>query len=432
MRVLIISTYFPPLNSIASLRPYSWAKYWAKEGHDVTVLTIEKSQDPSLDLSFDHNEFKIIEVPQSRLIKLLKQKKSLPPPSTSTQNSRLGNAIRAIKKLLIKPFHYLKQKTGVFSGCRMPDFTHLWIKPAIKAVANQDPFDLVVSTAGPYTVHLVAHAIKKQKKAKRWIADYRDPWSDNFLYPGLFPLNWWERTLEKRLLKSADSITTISDSLREMFRLKHGQKVHTVANGFDPEDLQKIDSDNIFPPDGKYRIVYTGTIYKGKRDPTPLFEAINAMEKNSNDRLLLEKLEVIFIGPNNTHLEELIDEHHVRPWVHFKGFLKRDCALRMQRDAHALLFLPWTDMSVDGVLTGKIFEYLFSGTPILAVGGTGMEASQNLIVDAKAGYVFLDTINIINFLRKALSNPCKEEVTLSPDFLSKYHRKALADKMITL
>ena len=63
MRILIISTFFPPLNSIASLRPYSWAKYWVLEGHEVTVLTLAKEEDPKVALNYPNPGFRLIEVP---------------------------------------------------------------------------------------------------------------------------------------------------------------------------------------------------------------------------------------------------------------------------------------------------------------------------------------------------------------------------------
>ena len=147
-------------------------------------------------------------------------------------------------------------------------------------------------------------------------------------------------------------------------------------------------------------------------------------------RDILNKLEILFVGPRQANLEELIHQNKVGNWVKTVGFINRDEALRMQRDANLLLFLPWNDLSVDGVLTGKIFEYLFSGTPIIAVGGNGLEASQKLILEAKAGQLFTNIEDIKEFLTITLEKNKKIKNELDPNLLNKYSRKKLAMKLL--
>ncbi len=409
MRILIITSFFPPLNSIASLRPYSWAKYWTKEGHDVTVLTTEKEQDPNVMLQLPNPGYKLIEVPIHGLAKKIKN---------SERPSFLKN---------------LSEKTGIFNTCRMPDFTDFWVRPALKAAMSGQPWDLVISTAGPYTTHLVAHRLKKKNHAKRWIADYRDAWSNHHIYKGVFPFNAIERKLEKKLLKHTDLVTTISEpfakDLKQQFEL---DRVEVVANGLDPEDLDNIPKEPIFINDGKFRIVYTGSIYKGKQDPSPLFRAIKKLADDPNSKALLENLEVIFAGPNQEHLEQEIDQTGISKWVKRIGFVSREDSLRMQRDAHALLFLPWNDTKKGGVLTGKIFEYLFSGTPIVCIGEKQLEASQLLVLEAKAGQSLQSVDEVSAYLVDQLKNVEKHSSSPNFAFLERYTRKSLARQLLTL
>ncbi|MEC7838953.1 MAG: glycosyltransferase family 4 protein [Chlamydiota bacterium] len=417
MRILIISTFFPPLNSIASLRPHSWAKEWSQQGHEVTVLTTKKNQEPSLELKFSNTSFQVIEVETKSKLNTLKNKtKSTQKPS-----------------ILRKLFEWTRNRYGIYNSCRMPDLTDKWIKPAIAATNKYDDWDIVISTAGPYTVHFVAHALKKNGKAKFWIADYRDPWSDSFVYPGVFPLNILEKMIERYLMKSADMITTVSDPLKEAYQKKYGQKkAHTITNGFDPSDLNVIDKNPAFEDDTKYRIVHTGSIYAGKRDPSPLFQSIAELASDITYKELLNNLEVLFVGSNQANLQKLIKQYRVENWVKEVGFKSRDKSLAMQRDAHALLFLPWNDKNVDGVLTGKLFEYLYSKTPIIAVGCQHIEASQRIILESNAGYAFTSTSQIKYFLKEVLRHPEKKLSAVDKKTLYRYDRKTIAHNFLNL
>lgn len=420
MRILIISTFFPPLNSIASLRPYSWAKHWSAAGHDVTVLTTEKNEDNATALKSPLEGFKVVSVPLPSFVSKLK-------------NNNKGSSAGGKKGLVKRLFDYLRFERGVFNAARMPDFTDLWIAPAFAAIQSQGPWDLVISTAGPYSVHILAHRLKKKNLARQWIADYRDTWSNNYIYSGIFPFNRIERWLEHRLLKRADLVTTVSDPLADSFFTKFGCKnVQTIENGFDTDDVKDISHESIFPADGKYRIVHTGSIYLGKRDPTPLFQAIQRLQQAPMQRHLLDRLEILFVGPRQANLETLINEYGVANWVKLVGFVSREDALRMQRDAHALLFLAWNDPSVDGILTGKIFEYLFSKTPIIAVGAGELEASQKLILEAGAGFAFHSVDEIEEYLTTRLNGGKKDDLLFDETVLNRYSRKTLANKLLEM
>ena len=424
MRILIVTTFFPPLNAIASLRPYSWAKRWSSQGHDVTVLTVEKMQENAVTLPLPEGRFHVIEVPTTRLIAHLKKGYSETQRSDASPSSRW-------KQWCHRLFDAIRFRLGIFNSCRMPDFTDLWVRPALKAVKTAAPWDLVVSSSGPYTTHMVAAAIKKRGQAKKWVADYRDSWSDNYIYRGLFPFNLIEKVLERRLLNHVDLITTVSAPFTNQYLKRFPRKpVVTIENGFDPEDQRHLPEAAVFPQDGKFRIVHTGSIYLGKRNPEPLFAAITTLANDAEQAALLDQLELLFVGAHNDMLCPLIERWKVSPWVKTTGLVSRETALAMQRDAHLLLFLPWNDTSVDGVMTGKLFEYLFSGTPIIAVGSQEPEASQRLILQAGAGWVFHDVTSITSFLIEKLSKPQKERCHVDSSFLHRYRRDVLADKLL--
>ncbi|MBA3815782.1 MAG: glycosyltransferase [Parachlamydiaceae bacterium] len=430
MRILIISTYFPPLNSIASLRPYSWAKSWGRAGHDVTVLTTEKHVEAAHSYNLPMDGFRTIAVPFPKWITRLKLHYHADEHVPLKNSSKLKWK-HFFKKAFSSFFHFLRNKKGLFNTCRMPDFSDFWIRPALKVIEKEFCWDLVISTAGPYATHIVAAYIKKRKQAHYWVADYRDAWSDSRIYPGLFPFNRLESWVERYLVGQADCITTVSEPFAKTYAAKFPQiKVVTIENGFDPEDLVNLSANSIFPQDGKFRIVYSGSIYFGKQDPSPLFKSISDIQNDKNSVHLLEHLEVLFIGPNQQHLGELISKYNLEPWVKLGGFIDRENSLKMQRDAHALLFLAWNDSSTDGIITGKLFEYLYSKTPILSISNHGIEASQKLIVEANAGVVYTSPIEIAEWLRTCLISPIKQHSEIDPQFLNRYDRRFLAKKLL--
>lgn len=374
MKILIITSFFPPQNSIASLRPYSWAKYWSRDGHDVTVLTVPKKLLPS-ESSQPFDGFQVIDVPIPFMGFVQKVFGHRAIPLASGLIDSKSEVKSTIKTRLRCKINQWQRQYGFAYGCRMPDPMDLWCRAACKAVWSQH-WDLVVSTAGPYGVHGPAYRMKKAGIARYWIADWRDLWTDNHLYPGLPVLRAFERMLERRWSRTADAITTVSVPLADVLREKYGYKVHVIYNGFDQEDYVSLPAERVFPDDGVFRIVYTGSIYAGYQDPSPLFEAVRNLK--TEGEISPERLKIIFCG-NNADVTNLARMHGVEEFVEYAGFLPRQQALRMQRDADALLFLEFESDKIQGILTGKLFEYLFAGPRILGVGvGENSSAGQLL------------------------------------------------------
>ncbi|MBE7434432.1 MAG: glycosyltransferase [Anaerolineales bacterium] len=375
MKILIVTIFFPPLNSVASFRPYSWAKYWSRAGHDVTVLTTKKHEHPT-DSPYPFTGFEAREVEMPLFNRL---RGALGRENTAkVVGSNNGVKATVLSSLLAranKSIQFLQRRFGVLNYCRMPDLTDLWAARAYQSVSSEQ-WDLVVSTAWPYTVHQIAYRLRKKGLAKKWIADWRDIWIGNHLYAGLFPFTLIERYYERLWMKKADFITTVSEPLAGILRKRYGDKVSVIYNGFDPEDNEGLPPEKAYPDDGVFRIVYTGSIYAGWQDPSPLFEAIVRLK--SQEQITPEHLQVIFYG-NNADMTPLANKFNISEYVQYGGFLPRQQSLHFQRDADALLFLEFESKNLRGILTGKLFEYLFAGPPILSV-GSGVDDSVGVVL----------------------------------------------------
>jgi hypothetical protein len=277
MRILIVATSFPPDPSPSGLRPYFWAKYWVRLGHEVTVLTAHLHHEGQTPLALPETGCRLLEVRRSRLMKWLRK----------APLHRQG-----AKQFLFAPLLYLIDRRGILSSSRMPDPADLWVRPALEIARKHGPWDAVVSTAGPYATHVVAHTLKSEGLARRWIADYRHLWIGDHLLPGLFPFTLIEQRLEHFLMQRADVMTAVSLQQKEKIGERHGkERVHIIADGYDQEELDALDPSSIFLQDDKLRIVCVAT-RGGEQHMLPLLlrTVSRLMQK---EPLLTERLELI-------------------------------------------------------------------------------------------------------------------------------------------
>ncbi|MBS3943761.1 MAG: glycosyltransferase [Dethiobacter sp.] len=411
MKILIIVYSFPPLNRIASQRPFSWAKYWSRLGHEVTVLTKEKTgEDGPLNLEYSPNSLKDV-----RMLEL----KAWPFRLKRSDANKLNN---------ISILHQLRR---YIDACRVLGHADFWGFSAVRMVSklhSVSPFDLVVSTYGPYGSHLVASRIKRSLKID-WVADYRDLWHGNHVRPKKWPLNVIEDNFEKHFVKSADLITAVSEGLNNKLSARFNRIVYTIENGFDEDDLPAGSEERYFPDDGKIRIAYTGTIYKGFQDPSPLFEALAGLKQKGCQ--VEDKIRILFYGSRMGNLHNLINRYGLDSMIVTPGFVSRQECLRIQRSVDALLFLEWEGPSGEDIITGKIFEYLYSGRPILSVGG-GLGKQPGLIERYGAGVALGNSPQLIADILEKIIGGYKISYRLSEEQLKQFSRKYLAEKMLSL
>lgn len=426
VKILIISAFFPPQNSIASLRPYSWAKYWSRAGHDVTVLTIPKDHHPS-DTCMPTKGFNIVEVPIPALTFLNRLSGGEGARRESKDNLSQALSWKSnLRKWYKTKLDSWKRHYGILYSCRMPDRMDTWKAAALRAVKNQR-WDLIVSSGGPYCVHAPAYYLRTHGLAKKWVIDWRDLWVDNHIFPGLPGVRLIERWLEKTWSERADMITTVSQPLADILRQKYGSKVYVIFNGFDLEDYKQIPREHAFPDDRIVRIVYTGTVYRPFQNPTPLFRALAQMERYG--KIQPRCLQVLFCG-HNANVDDLARKEGVEVYVKYLGFVPRARSLHMQRDASALLFLEFESESAEGVLTGKLFEYLFAGPPVLAIGVGKESGAGELLERTGSGQACgRDIGKIVAFVEDLLNKQCKPRKDLPGEVMS-FSRQAAADKLL--
>ncbi len=377
MRLLLISPYFPPQPAAASRRVHAFATHWSRAGVDVTVLTTEKRSDQCSD-PLPIEGYQVVEIPYhgpNWMERMRKRSRSDYP----SQNASVGTSR---KKPITSFLTGLRDQRGIFSSVRMPDLTDYWVEPAVCWLQQHGPWDVIVSSSGPYTAHRVALAGKTLHPDSRWVADFRDLWIDNHRYRGLFPYTIRERTLQKRCLDKIDLITTVSDGLAQKLSVRCHKPTEVIFNGYDPEALAVLPEAPYFPNDQHLRVVYTGAVYPPGQDPEPLLNAMKILCDQQPE--LAQRLRLCVAGQSSDLWRRWINAYDIASHCEIHDVVPWQDALRMQRDAHALILLDWKSPD-HGVLTAKLMDYLPARPPIVAIGPAEQSPIGNILNETQRG-----------------------------------------------
>ncbi|HHH49950.1 MAG TPA: hypothetical protein ENK52_03105, partial [Saprospiraceae bacterium] len=361
LKILIVCFYFPPFNVAGALRLGRIAQHLSEFGHDIKVIAANNTcEDRSLQFESTLDVRFVNWIDTNSIPKRIIGGQGKTSEITQNDVSHLSTS----KKILLNLSKLYKSITNIPDGYAYFAFSAL--KEAKKISATWKP-DIIYSSALPASVALAGHLISNKLKVK-WICEFRDLWTTNHYYS--FP-KWRhviDKRLEKHVLSNCSSFVTVSEPLADDIRQRFpDKKSEVILNGADVESLSKININKANNNEKKKRllnIVYTGTLYKGKRDPSKLFKAIANLSK---DREI--PVNVNFYGKDNTlYINKLAKEFKIEKYVNCYGSVPYLKALSVQRNADLLLLLLWESEKESGVFTGKFFEYIAARRPILAIG----------------------------------------------------------------
>ncbi len=381
MKILLVTFQFAPHNIVGSVRVGKMAKALKEFGHDVRVLTAAPLEYPET-MPLEIAAERVMQTPWWNVNKplywLARRMGRASASETYTPATSGTGRVRSLSLLARAMTNF-------------PDGQMGWYLPALRAgraiMRGWKP-DLVLSSAPPFTGHMIARRLAKDAKVP-WIADFRDLFSENpYTIRPTWRLNF-DRWLERRVLRDAAACVTISEPLAKSLRL-HNRPVEVILNGYDPADLPKtapVPSDT-----APVTILYTGTIYPGRRDPSPLFEAVATLGP------LRDRIQLAFCGQDLRGVQAAAAKHGVLDRLKFIPTMPYRAALQAQAEADVLLLLLWNHPDEVGVLPAKLFEYVGAGRPILALGlETGSAA--DIIRSRDMGVVANDPAAIAKKLR---------------------------------
>jgi len=415
-KVLIITYYWPPSGGPGVQRWLKFAKYLPDCNIEPIIIAPhpDVAEYPIRDTSLLNDVSSDIEV-------------------HLTDNSSFYDTYKKFTKAKSAPYSgfandanpSFKQKISRFfrGNFFLPDSRRGWNKFAYNKAAElikKYDIDTVITTSPPHSTQLVGLKLKNRLGVK-WIADMRDPWTDIYYYNNFYPTTiakYIDGKYEKSVLESADYVISVSEFIKKQFAAKSNRinpdKILVIPNGFDESD---------FPTTNRkkgdiFTISYTGTL-AANYDISGFIKVL----KNFKGDYRLQ-----FVGKVDANVQRLID-NEIGDHSIFKGFVPHSESINTLLSSDMLLLVIPVIKDNEGILTGKLFEYIGSGKPILCLGPKHGDAA-NIITHAEAGITcnyndIEDVNNFINTVYKSrkLNNSDKKDlysrVSLTKE-LSKY------------
>ncbi len=249
-----------------------------------------------------------------------------------------------------------------------PDYYVFWLPNAfvqgIRELKSKT-YHVLYSTSPPNSCHLLGAALSAAAGLP-WVADFRDPWTQNVYRTASFsPARFKaERGCEKRLLRRASALVTVSEALAEDMRDLHGDRpggVYCITGGFDSD----YSLAGVQPGRDRFTITYAGSLYGLKRDPTPLLEAVDELIRVGF--IEREKILVRFYGPYEPGLAGLKNRLTYPEVVEINGVVPREEALVRLAESSIVVTMQWSNPYDEKIYGGKIFELMGVGRPVLTL-----------------------------------------------------------------
>jgi glycosyltransferase involved in cell wall biosynthesis len=417
-KVLIVTYYWPPSGGAGVQRWLKFSKCLPEFGWNPIILTVDPAYAvyPVTDFSLKGDlpeSVKVYSTPAINYFGIYKKDKSRIPSAgfaNNIDNSLKGKILRFIR--------------GNFF---LPDPRKGWNKYAFKKACElieTEGIKNIITTSPPHSTQLIGLKIKNKYPAIKWIADLRDPWTDIYYYKQFYPTfisKYIDQKLEESVLKNADKIITVGDSLKNLFSLKikgTESKTEVITNGYDEDDFSGITA--TIPE--IFTITYVGTLsdiypVSGFLDSLKIFK-----EKGNEFKLR-------FIGTVSQNQKELIRSVIGDSSLEFIPYVEHIEAIKFLFKTSVLLLIIPDHQSNKSIITGKIFEYIASGKPIICIGPVDGDAAR-IIEDTGHGRTFsyIDCKGISEYLSTFISDLTIKEKT-SP---AAFSRRELTEKISQL
>jgi glycosyltransferase involved in cell wall biosynthesis len=378
--ILMISYFYPPRGGMGTIRTVKFVKFLIKSNWQSVVLTTNKGQG-IIPCDESEGNFKHAKIVKSNYFNVYDQIHNILFSKRNEDNSKIFHKPSDVKTIKVP---VCKKLFGlIWTWLQFPDSTIGWYPFAVKKaleVSARLNVDVIYSTSPPETSHLIASRLKT-KTGLPWVADLRDLWTQNPYSARGRIRQFFERILERKVLERADALITVSKPLA--MRLSSGlgipyDKVHVIPNGFDPDDFSEIQKAH----SEKFTLTYTGRLYRFKRNPELLFKTVsNLIRKGKLDK---NRIALNFYVGDLAGFYYFIKKYSLQEILNVFDFVPYQESLKQQKKSTVLLLFQSDSTSDFGVYTGKLFEYLGAGRPILSIPSSS-EVIEELLKKTNAG-----------------------------------------------
>lgn len=394
--VLIISYYFPPSGGPGVQRVLKFTRYLPDSGWRPVVLTVpEDAHFPARDetLMKDIPEAATIyRAPIVEFYDLYRKITGRAGSGAAVDIDTVQRADESMRERIIRAI-----RASVF----IPDGRVGWMPGGLRTgrvAAEQTKPDVIFATGPPFTCHWLGAKLAAELE-RPLVLDFRDPWTQANYYPTRPD---WARRIDERLeracLDRAARVVTVNERIRDDFVSRYPElrpeRFAVIPNGFDPADFADIDR----RPSPEWTIAHVGSIFTS-RVPYGLLAVLEDWLRAEPE--LQSTMRFRLIGRICPEMAERVATGPLATITRVEGYVTHRESVQRMVDADLLLLLTNEHLDDPGMITGKVYEYLGSGTPVLALARPG-ELSR--ILERSGGGVAVapqDRPAILEALRRA-------------------------------
>ena len=433
-KILIISYYWPPAGGPGVQRWLKFVKYLPEFGWEPTVFIPENPSYPIVDETLQKD------VPKN--LKMIKTK--IWEPYQLAEKFGKDNKKFKAGQFDVGENQSWKAKLSIFvrGNFFIPDARVFWVKPSVEFLEKYlkvNHYDVLVTTGPPHSLHLIGLNLKKKLPNLKWIADFRDPWTEISYYKHLKLTKIADkkhRKLESEVFKNADVTLATSYTDAENFR-KKGANAFCITNGFDVDASTTLsmteENSKTLPLSNsttKFTLSYIGVLEQ-LRNPEILWETLNDLVQENAD--FKNDFQLKFVGRLDDKILQKIENSVLKNNLTNLGYQTHDVALKHMQDSTVLLITNFPQESSKGIIPGKIFEYLATGKTILSFGPKDADV-EKILNETKAGkhFGYDEKENLKKFILESYENWKSGNLNQNAENIEQFSRKNLTQKLVDL
>lgn len=421
-KVLIVTYYWPPAGGPGVQRWLKFVKYLPDFNIEPIVYIPENPNYPIIDeslLSEIPSSVTIIKQPISEPYKLAglfsKKKTKTISKGIITNNGKQS----ALEQLLL----------FIRGNFFIPDARKSWVKPSVSYLEDYikaEGIDTIITTGPPHSLHLIGLELKR-KLNLNWLADFRDPWTTIGYHKQLKLTKRAKnkhKQLEQDVLSLADRILVTSQVTKEEFEAKTNKPISVITNGYDVNHVVKPELDS------EFTLAHIGSLLS-KRNPEILWQVLSD--------LILEKpnfrtdFKLNLVGFVSEDILKSIKYYRLSNYISEIGYVSHEEAVRFQKKSQVLLLIEIDSPDTRCIIPGKLFEYMVSERPIIALGPDGSDVSTILKDTNTGSYFKYDDYDTLKLQIVSHYDSFKKSSLQSNGIgLQKYSRKALTKSLAEL
>lgn len=422
-RVLIITYYWPPSGGAGVQRWVKFTKYLRDFGWEPIIYTPKNPEFPSTDHSFEKDIPANVEIIRTKIWEPYDIYRLL----TGKKNEKIAAGFISENKK-----QGLKDKLSIWirGNFLIPDPRKFWIRPSVKFLnqyLNQHPVDAIITTGPPHSMHMIGLGLKQKNKNLKWIADFRDPWTNIDFYKDLNLTYFADKIhhkYERKVVQSADAVLVVSKGMEQEFKELNPRNLHVIPNGYDTADTDNME----YTLDLRFTISHIGTL-NAARNPKTLWKALSALIQE--DAQFKKDLQIQLVGKVDFSVMEDIQQLGLTDNLLKIDYIPHQEAIAKQKSSQLLLLLINNSGNAAGILTGKFFEYLAAKRPILGFGPSDGDAAE--VLNTTGAGVMVDFDDVEKAKAKILAYYAQYKnntLTINSTSIEQYSRKSLTGELV--